>query len=55
MTGAEMTDLMPDLQEWIASAGGYHRIDWTAWDKAVAAARAEYQRRLESEHIDGRR
>jgi hypothetical protein len=25
----------PDLQEWVERYGGYHRIDWPAWDRAV--------------------
>lgn len=31
---------MPDLQAWITAAGGYSRIDWVAWDAAVAAYQA---------------
>lgn len=26
-----------DLQEWIHRYGGYHMIDWKAWDRARAA------------------
>jgi hypothetical protein len=29
----------PDLQEWVARHGGYNRIPWDQWDKAMA----EYQ------------
>jgi len=26
----------PDLQEWVARYGGYWKIDWVAWDEAIA-------------------
>jgi hypothetical protein len=26
----------PDLGEWVARYGGYHRVDWIKWDAAVA-------------------
>ena len=34
----------PDLQEWIDRYGGYDKIDWEAWDAAMAEWAA--QRRL---------
>ena len=26
----------PNLQEWVERHGGYHKIPWEEWDKAVA-------------------
>lgn len=33
------TTAPPDLQEWVARYGGYWRIPWPLWDKAIADAR----------------
>jgi hypothetical protein len=27
----------PDLQEWVARYGGYHKIPWPEWNAAMAA------------------
>jgi hypothetical protein len=37
----------PDLQEWIARYGGYHKIDWEAWDRAVELWLAAYRQELQ--------
>jgi hypothetical protein len=36
----------PELQEWIAAAGSYWAIDWAAWDRAVAAYKAERSKQI---------
>jgi hypothetical protein len=44
--GQQMTaplDAAHDLQQWIEAAGGYHLVDWAAWDAAVA--RYQHERR----------
>jgi hypothetical protein len=37
----------PDLQEWATRYGGYGKVDWEEWDRAMADYQSELKRRLD--------
>jgi hypothetical protein len=39
----------PDLHEWIARYGGYTKIDWEAWDRAMEEYQSARRTILEGE------
>jgi hypothetical protein len=41
----------PDLQEWVARYGGYHKIPWAEWDAAIEQWQAARRQELEQEKL----